>query len=192
MRQYMRTSGTWLAGAGITAIIGYLISTISAGGHHPNWPYLLFGVLTVVGICLFFAGQGNSQISRGERPVSVPTMTPAYALQSRGTFTSPANGANVASKEVVNGSVIIGSRAEAWLLVRSIKSQIFTDHYKLFLDMHNRFQTPLWLIGSQGDEYLLLLVLANQKTSRKFYHDMPELPRGVQILDQRTVKLWYR
>jgi hypothetical protein len=53
-RDVVGSGGAWLAGAGVTAILGYLSVTVSDGGRHPNWPYLLFGILSVVGVLGFF------------------------------------------------------------------------------------------------------------------------------------------
>jgi hypothetical protein len=64
VRREVASSGAWVAGAGITGIIGYLIATASAGGAHPNWPYIIFSILVAAGI---FAYVASRQVHDGRR-----------------------------------------------------------------------------------------------------------------------------
>lgn len=57
MKREVVNSAAWLAGAGVTGIIGYLIATASASGVHPSWPYLVFAVVTVVGLCVYVSNR---------------------------------------------------------------------------------------------------------------------------------------
>jgi hypothetical protein len=55
MKRQLSTAGKWLAGAAGVSVFGYLISTQSASGNHPTWPYWLFATLVVVGLIMYFA-----------------------------------------------------------------------------------------------------------------------------------------
>jgi hypothetical protein len=54
-------AAAWLSGAGITAIIGYLIATVSTEGKHPSWPYLIFTLLVLTGFGTYVIGRRNSE-----------------------------------------------------------------------------------------------------------------------------------
>jgi hypothetical protein len=66
MSQEVAIGGRWLGGAGITAVIGYLIATVAAGGRHPVWPYFLFAVLAMLGFGIYFTER------RGGKTPDVP------------------------------------------------------------------------------------------------------------------------
>lgn len=53
MRREVASGAAWVAGAGITGIIGYLVATGSTGGNHPNWPYFIFAALAAAGLCAY-------------------------------------------------------------------------------------------------------------------------------------------
>lgn len=57
MKREVVSGAAWVAGAGITGIIGYLIATESAGGAHPNWPYLVLAILTVAGFFVYITNR---------------------------------------------------------------------------------------------------------------------------------------
>jgi hypothetical protein len=57
VKREVATGAAWVAGAGITGIIGYLIATASAGGVHPDWPYLVLAALAVAGVCVNMANR---------------------------------------------------------------------------------------------------------------------------------------
>lgn len=186
--------GAWLAGAGVTAVIGYLISTVAAGGRHPGWPYLLFVSLAIAGAALYAVGQSGSQTSRGSHRAAVQAMKPSNSGKPQGKFYDLADGAKVRSGYLVNGTVTNSlPGTEPWLPVRSVNNQVFENATKLFLDMHNRFRVPIDFGGPFRYEYLLFLVLANRETAGQFddYHldEMTDFPPDVRILDQRRVVL---
>jgi hypothetical protein len=69
VKKEVASSAAWVAGAGITGIIGYLIATASAGGMHPNWPYLVFAVLTAAGFCVYIVNRQGRESRHSDETV---------------------------------------------------------------------------------------------------------------------------
>jgi hypothetical protein len=60
VRRDVRRGGCWLAGAGITATLGYFTTTTAAGGRHTDLPYALLGLVIVVGLALYGMGSRDN------------------------------------------------------------------------------------------------------------------------------------
>jgi len=61
MKRQLVIGGRWLAGTTGAGVIAYLVTTVTAGGHHPVWPYELLLGLTVVGAGLSFLPEQSEQ-----------------------------------------------------------------------------------------------------------------------------------
>jgi hypothetical protein len=57
VKRDVASGAAWVAGAGISGIIGYFIATASAGGVHPDWPYLVFAALAAAGVWVYLANR---------------------------------------------------------------------------------------------------------------------------------------
>ena len=160
------------------------------GGGHPGWPYLLFSVLAVLGAAIYLAGRNIKYGDRHHQLIAARATAPPDNQAPNGQFIGLVDGARWHSGDLVSGSVIgVPPKTEPWLLIRDVRQDIFRPQ-KLFLDMHDRFRVPVHLNGSNSDdEFLLLLVLIGARVP--FSDPMQNLPPGVRILDQRTVKLTF-
>ena len=58
--------GQWLAGTGFVLFFGYLTAAEVAGHKTPDWPYVLFGAITVVGLGSLFLRHRNAQQKPGQ------------------------------------------------------------------------------------------------------------------------------
>jgi hypothetical protein len=198
MKQESARGGAWLAGAGITAVIGYLIATISVPGKHPDWPYLLFGILTVIGLIVYAVNRENYEVESKASPAKarvksqiarVPTL-PASALVGR--FTDPPEGARlpIATDQIFGGEVSnVPEGVVLWVVVWDLnvnRSRLFRK--VRFIDMNGsfRFRASVSMVG----EALLLLVATEGGVTSRFRDltvRLRELPEGVQIITQRRI-----
>lgn len=64
VKREVASGAGWVAGTGITGIIGYLIATASSGGTHPNWPYFIFAALSIAGFCVYIANRQDRRRRR--------------------------------------------------------------------------------------------------------------------------------
>jgi uncharacterized membrane protein YidH (DUF202 family) len=56
-RRHLTVAGSGLAGAGLTALLAYVVATASANARDaPSWPYGLFAALITVGLLFYFIG----------------------------------------------------------------------------------------------------------------------------------------
>jgi hypothetical protein len=56
LRRHLTLAGSGLAGAGLTALLAYVVATASGDAHnYPTWPYGLFAALIVVGALFYFS-----------------------------------------------------------------------------------------------------------------------------------------
>lgn len=78
--------GQWLAGAGLIALAGYLTAAEVAGHRTPNWPYWLFGAITMVGAVTML------ESSLRHRRVASARINQAQAKTGQGTGVGRASG----------------------------------------------------------------------------------------------------
>lgn len=202
MRRHVANVGLWLAGTAIAVgMCGYLIATVSAGGRHPTWPYLLFGGLAVVGGGLCLAGRHGDQRSAMANLVDAPVMPlPQQGSLPRapvsvpsGRITSVREHGKVDHEQLITGVVAsIPATAQPWLVVRPRLDGVFYPQPKLSPNPEGKFQSPVCFGKSAaqnvGEKFELLLVLA-RRGDPEFYTSeyMRMLPGDAQVLDYRIV-----
>lgn len=192
----MANGGLWVAGFGLTAVVGYLTATVTADGRHPAWPYFLFGAAVVVGFGAYLGGRGGWS---------------AITLRSLGGIHSNPRGelsgriAGLPSRSIVAyqqlvGGVVTGVPAgvEPWLLIRPVMEGRFWPQERLSLGPNGRFHAIARFgrgaTQDVGEEFLLLLAVASMEASKVFRtrlqedDGLGELPGDVRTLDQRTVR----
>jgi len=190
----MSNGGKWFAGLGLTAVVGYLTATVAAGGRHPDWPYFVFGTVTLIGFGMYLTGRGGWHAS-AVRILGGIYSNPGEEL--RGRIAGLPIRSKVAYQQSVGGVVTgVPAGVELWLLVRPLKEGRFWPQERLLLDMSGRFRAlARFGRGATSDvdeEFLLLLVVAPMQASEEFRtrpreRGLDELPEGVKTLDQRTV-----
>ena len=204
MRQELSRVGGWVAGAGLTAVFGYLIATAPAGGRHPAWPYFLFGAIVILGLVLYFTGRRGVRIeapqsSGGPSGSSSPQSAPVSPLTPSGRFTGLRDGSKVGHQELVSGIVTgLPSDTQPWILVRPVSAPAYWPQHELLLDPNGGFRSVAYFGQSarknSGEEFIVLLALAAPPVSAQFrdflkapHGDMQDLPQDVRILDQVNV-----
>lgn len=204
MGRNLSNGGGWLAGAGLTAVFGYLIATVAVGGRHPVWPYFLFGALAVLGFGLHLTGSRSSRIGVAGNPggswgSSSPGAAPSLPPAPRGQFTGLREGSKVDHQELVSGVVTgLPPGSQAWILVRPVLAPAYWPQSELALDQNGSFRSVVYFGQSArknaGEEFILLLALATAPVSARFrtflkaaHSGMQELPENLQILHQLTV-----
>jgi hypothetical protein len=120
-----------------------------------------------------------------------------------GRISSPRNGSEVDLHEEVSGVANLPPDAEAWIVVRPIREGTNWPQYNLSKGHTGNFQVPRQAVqfGGErteysGERYDLRLVMAPPDASARFREfpgedasrGMLELPDGVELLDQVTVK----
>lgn len=70
--------GRWLAGSGLSAEAAYLTAAEVAGHKTPNWPYWLFGAITIVGLAVLL----GSWLWRMQQPGAAPDRMGTDAQES--------------------------------------------------------------------------------------------------------------
>lgn len=77
-------SGQWLVGTGLVLFFGYLTAAEVAGHKTPDWPYVLFGAITVTGVILvlgsLFLRRRNAQEKPGRLEDDGRTLLQAMLL----------------------------------------------------------------------------------------------------------------
>jgi hypothetical protein len=56
MTRHLALAGGGLAGAGLTAMLGYIVATAANAHNSPIWPYWLFGLIMAMGAILYLTG----------------------------------------------------------------------------------------------------------------------------------------
>ena len=204
MRPDLAKGSAWLAGAGVTAVIGYLIATVAAGGRHPVWPYFLFGAAALLGFGLYFMGHrgGPSVAAGGIAGFRDPAMSRFSMLNTpepTGQLAGPPNGSKVSHQELVTGVVRdLQPGTQAWIVVWPALEGAYWPQGEFPMDKSGGFRSVAYFGQSAaknvGEQFILLLVVADPTASAQFraflkapYRGMRDLPRGAQTLDQRTV-----
>jgi hypothetical protein len=196
----LSSAGRWLAGAGLTAVFGYLIATVAVGGRHPVWPYFLFGAMMVLGIGLHFTGRRSGGIRVPGLGSFPPRSGPSSPLRPRGQFTSLRDGSSVDHQELVSGVVTdFPADTQPWILVRPVQAPDYWPQRELLLDKDGGFRAVVYFGQSArknvGEEFILLLALATPPVRTQFQaflrapgSALQELPQDLEILHQLTVR----
>lgn len=130
----------------------------------------------------------------------LPSSTPSIGPRPTGSLSSPQDRSKVRHHQVVSGTVAyLSPGAEAWIVVLPTVEGNYWPQFNLSKGRTGDFRTEVWF-GGRGKqytdaEYTLQLVMASPDASARFREfqgkdasrGMPELPAGVELLDQVTV-----
>jgi hypothetical protein len=146
----VRRGGCWLAGAGITATLGYFTTTTAAGGRHTDLPYALLGLVIVVGLALYGMGsrdnQGNTARALSELGTRLRTMS-----DTRGLTAEDVSARTGTWSPVDVGRYLAGTVLPDWEFVKAFVQIVAgkTRAHRLLLERELR---PLWEAAGGGKQ----------------------------------------
>jgi hypothetical protein len=92
MNRYLATAGKGLAGAGLTGVVLYLVST-ATDHQRPFWPYWILFAMVAAGLLLYLLGERTRPGAgwRRGRPGRGPTCQGGRSSRTAGTSGGPAD-----------------------------------------------------------------------------------------------------
>jgi hypothetical protein len=195
----------WRIGVGTISLVslGVTVYGYAAHPHHPGSVWWLLGaalVMTVWSLSEMLRWRVRHNRLRTQVN-NVRAGPPSVGPRPSGRLSSPQDGSKVRHHQVVSGTVShLRPDAEAWIVVLPTVEGTYWPQFNLSKGHRSGFQNEVWFGGQgrrqyTGAEYTLQLVMAYPDASARFREfqgkdalkGMPELPAGVELLDQVTV-----